>query len=383
MTFSLYNRIEQAIENPQTAFGELFVAELSPVVQIQSSYNINTRILEARDNNGTSSISSNKFKVSTGSGTNQSSSLLSRIGVKYDAGQGGLCRFTALYTTGVANSTQYAGIGTASEGYFFGYNGATFGILRRQGGSPEMRTLTIATKSSHVDNITITLDGDAESTVEVTNGDDTTETANEIAIHDYSNVGQGWVAHAMGANVIFESFNTGSQTGTYSLSDATSAVGTFARSVAGIAPTETIIAQSSWSEDVMDGSGVSGITLDQTKGNVFEIRYQWLGFGILDFYIENPSTGKFVLVHKIEYANINTIPSVDNPTLPMCLSASNTSNTSDIVLESSSMMGGVEGKDTQDGLFNSAVRETTGIGTDETPVLSIHNHTIYVLELFL
>jgi hypothetical protein len=181
----------------------------------------------------------------------------------------------------------------------------------------------------------------------------------------------------MGANVVFESFNAALQTGTYSLSDATSAVGTFAQSVAGVAPTDTITAQSSWSEDVMDGTGVSGITLDQTKGNVFEIRYQWLGFGIIDFYIENSSTGKFTLVHEIEYANINTIPSVDNPTLPMCLSVKNTSNTSDIVLESSSMMGGVEGKDTQDGLFNSAVRETTGIGTDETPVLSIHNHTIY------
>ena len=364
-------------ENPKTAFDELFVAELTPVVQIHSAYNINTRILEARDNNGSSSIANNMFKVSTGAATNQSSSLLSRVAVKYNAGQGGLCRFTALFTTGAANSTQYIGIGTASEGYYFGYNGATFGILRRQGGSPEIRTLTISTKSSDVDTITITLDGDADNTVSVTNGADTTITANEIAAHDYSDLGLGWKAHAMGPNVVFESYNAASKTGTYSLTDATSAVGSFAQSVAGAAPTETVVAQSSWSEDVMDGTGPSGITLDQTKGNVYEIRYQWLGFGIIEFYIENPSNGKFILVHKIEYANANTIPSVDNPTLPLCLAVANTSNTSDIVLQSASMMGGIEGKDIEEGILNTAVVETTGITTTETPILSIHNHTVY------
>lgn len=365
-------------ENPKTAFDELFMAELTPVVQIHSAYNINTRIIEARDNNGTSSIANNMFKVSTGSGTYRSSSLLSRVAVKYNAGQGGLCRFTALFTSGAANSTQYIGIGTASEGYYFGYNGATFGLLRRQGGSPEIRTLTIDPGSSDAaDSVTITLDGDTKAVTLNDDSGDATLTANTIAAADYSNTGQGWKAHAMGPNIVFESYNAASQTGTYSLTDAVSAAGTFARSVVGVAPTETIIAQSSWSEDAMGGSGPSGVTLDQTKGNVYEIRYQWLGFGIIDFYIENPSNGKFILVHKIEYANANTIPSVDNPTLPLCIAVANTSNTSDIVLQSASMMGGIEGKDTEEGVHNTAVAETTGIGTTETAILSIHNHTVY------
>ncbi|HEC61777.1 MAG TPA: hypothetical protein ENI27_05925 [bacterium] len=365
-------------ENPKTAFDELFVAELTPVVQIHSAYNINTRIMEARDNNGTSSIANNMFKVSTGGSANQGSSLLSRIAVKYNAGQGGLCRFTALYTTGVANSTAYAGIGTSSEGYFFGYNGATFGLLRRQGGSPEIRTLTINPGSSDAaDSVTITLDGDTKAVTLNDDSGNATLTANTIAAADYSNTGLGWKAHAMGANIVFESYNAASKTGTYELTDALSAAGTFARSVVGVAPTETIVAQSAWSEDVMDGSGPSGVTLDQTKGNVYEIRYQWLGFGIIDSYIENPSNGKFILVHKNEYANANTIPSVDNPTLPLCLAVANTSNTSDIVLQAASMMGGIEGKDIGEGLFNAAVLETTSIGTTETPVLSLHNHTVF------
>ena len=363
-------------ETSKTAFGEVLVAELTPIVQIHSAYNINTRIIEARDNNGASSIVNNKFQVSTGASANQMSSLLSRVAVKYNSGQGGLWRGTALFTTGVANSTQYIGIGTASEGYFFGYNGTAFGILRRQGGSPEVRTLTVTTKSSHIDTITITLDGDADNTVSVTNGADTTITANEIADHDYSDLGQGWSAHSMGANVIFESYNAALQTGTYSLTDATSAIGTFAQTVAGVAPTETVVAQTSWSEDKAAGAETLP-NLTFTNGNVFQIRYGWLGFDGIQFSIKHPSTLSWILAHKMEYANANTIPSLDNPTLPLCMAVKNTSNTSDIVLQSASMMGGVEGKNIQEGILNAAVVETTNIGTTETPILSIHNHTVY------
>jgi hypothetical protein len=36
--------------------------------------------------------------------------------------------------------------------------------------------------------------------------------------------------------------------------------------------------------DPLDGTGNSGIDLDITKGNVFKIDYQWLGFGTINFY---------------------------------------------------------------------------------------------------
>ena len=100
-------------------------------------------------------------------------------------------------------------------------------------------------------------------------------------------------------------------------------------------------------------------------------------FGAIEFYIENPSTGRFILVHRIEYANANTNPSLDNPTLPMCMAVANTSNTSDIVLQSASMMGAIEGTDLEEGILNNITAEDTGTGTDETPIFSIHNHTIY------
>lgn len=363
-----------------SAFGEVLIAEITPIVQLQSAYNINTRIIDVRDNNGTSSISNSMFQVSTGAGANQSSSLFSKTAVKYNAGQGGLARFTAIFSTGVPGSSQIVGIGSSGEGYYFEYNGAAFGILRRQGGAPEVRRLTVSNKSTTAENITITLDGDAVTDVAVSDATatDVTTTANEIADHDYSNVGLGWSTHVMGDKVFFESYNPASKTGTYSLSGSAPVAGTFAQSVAGVAPTATRVAQTDWNADAMDGTGPSGFVLDQTKGNVYQIRYQWLGFGAINYYIEDPTTGMFVLVHMIQYGNANTAPSVDNPTMPLCMSVENTSNTSDITLKTASMLGAIEGKNLEEGgVFNALVLETTGITTTETPVISIHNHNTY------
>ncbi len=365
-----------------TAFDELSTAEASPVVQVQFPYNINTDIWEIRDNNGTASISNNKANLSTGTGANQSSTILTKTPVKYNPGQGALIRFTAVYTIGVADSTQYAGIGNSTDGFFFGYNGDTFGILRRQGGKPETRRLVITTASNTNEDITITLAGDAVSDVTVTaTGGDTdankVTTANEIAAHDWSNVGEGWEVHNMGPNVFFTSFTDGSKTGTYSLSSGGESAGTFSQSLAGVTSTETIVNQSDWNIDSCDGGGPSGLSCNFTKGNVFQIRYQWLGFGSIDFFIENPITGDYILVHRIEYANTFTVPSVDNPTLPLFAQAKNTSNTSDVVLEIGSMGGFVEGRDTLPGLPHSLSVEKIGIGTTETPVMTLHSHDIY------
>ena len=202
---------EISVDNQQkTAFNELSVAEPTPEVQVQFPYNINTDIWEIRDNKGSSSVVNNMANLSTGASANQSSSLLSRIPVKYNPGQGALCRFTALYTTGVANSIQYVGIGTEMDGYFFGFNGDTFGILRRQGGKPETRRLEITTKSSNIDSITITLNGDTKA-VSVTNGADATVTANEISSTDFSDVGDGWEVHYIGHKVFFTSYTSGAK----------------------------------------------------------------------------------------------------------------------------------------------------------------------------
>jgi hypothetical protein len=263
------------------------------------------------------------------------------------------------------------------DGFFFGYNGATFGLLQRRAGAAEIRTLTVSTKSSHVENITITLDGDANSSVAVTNGADTTVTANEIAAADYSSTGRGWDSFASGSTVIFVSWGAGAKSGAYTLSGATSAVGTFAQTRAGAASTDTWVAQTAWNVDVMDGTGTSSVTLDPTKGNVYQIQYQWLGFGMIRFFIENAATGRMVNVHNIQYANANTVLSVVNPAFPCYVGAINTTNTSDLVVKTGSMMAGVEGRKEQTGLNFGWDNAIVNAGATEKPVLAIRNKIIF------
>ena len=189
----------------------------------------------------------------------------------------------------------------------------------------------------------------------------------------------------MGDNVFFTSYNSGAKTGTYSLSDATSAVGTFTRSLVGVTATENIIAQTAWNEDKFnpavdgtpDADSPAGIILDRTKGNVFRIKFGWHGFSGITFEILNKDTLKWVLVHKIKYSNTNTLPSVNNPTLPLCAISENTTNVTDMVLEYCSAGGFVEGLNDVPGIPHSISKALASIGTTEKPIFTIHSHDIY------
>ena len=368
------------VVEPRTAFGEVSVAELSPIVQLQFQYNLNADIVNTNTNDtGTATQSDSMVVLQTGTNATSMAELTSKVQVKYNSGQGGLFRGTAVFTTGVANSSQLFGLADIGDGFLFGYSGADFGILKRSGGKPEIRILNVTTKSTTAEDITITLDGDTKTDVTVSDATatDATTTANEIAAADYSDVGKGWYAIAEGTTVTFVSYDAASHSGTYSLSDAVTAVGSFIPLVTGIAPTETFTTQANWNVDTFDGNGASGITLDPTKGNVYQIKYQWLGFGNIKFFIENPNTGNFQLVHQIKYSNNNIIPSIVNPTLPLFASVTNTTNTSNLTLKSSSIGGYIEGRDEELGLFKGTSVDTVAVAATEIPLLSIKNKFAY------
>ncbi len=371
----------------RTAFDELHVAELTPVVQLQFPYNINTDQVDVLVNNsGTITQSDNMAVLQSGTNSVARAELHSIVPIKYNPGQGGLVRFTTIYTPGVPDSSQYHGVGDIGDGYFFGYSGSTFGILKRRGGTPEIRALLITVASETAQDVTIVLDGDSDSTVTLTDqGADTastrTLTANEIAVHDYKNVGSGWQAVAEGSTVVFISLDAVSHGGAYSIT-GTTVRGTFTQPVGGTAPTEQFIPQSEWGGDRLDGSGPlaknpSEVTLDPTKGNVYQISYQWLGFGQISFFVENPSTGDFILVHRIEYANANILPSVNNPTLPLSAAVVNTGNTTNRTTKIGSMSGFIEGKDGDLGLIKATSVAQVAVAASIVPLISIRNKFAY------
>lgn len=364
----------------RSAFGEDLVAQPSPVVQLSFPYNINATFAESRENNAGTVTQSNSMAVlSTGASTSSAATLVSRVPIRYQPGQGVVSRFTGVFTTGVANSTQMLGVGDAGDGLFFGYNGATFGLLHRRGGGPEIQTLTITTGAvTSGGNITITLDGVAK-TVAVALNDTAREVAVKVADADFSDTGAGWNAVTNNATVIFTAWSGGNKAGSFAFADTdtTGVAASIAETVAGAAPTDTWIAQTAWNQDVMDGTGVSGMTLDPTQGNVYEVRYQWLGFGQLSFYVEDSNTGDFQLVHRIAYANANTTPSMINPTLPLCAMVENTTNDTDITLSTASMSAFIEGQASDQAAHFSDGRDLTNITTTELPVISLKNNVVH------
>lgn len=266
------------IAEPTTSFGSVSMAELTPQIQVSFPYNINTDIIKTGQTSGGSiSQVDGKIRLETSGITNSSANARTIRTLKYRPGQGAMCRFTARFTTGADDSTQWVGIGDESDGYFFGYSGETFGVMNRN--------------------------------------------------------------------------NSG----------------------------ETFTAQTSWNLDKLDGKGelnnASNMKLDTTKGNVYQIQYEWLGFGAISYFVEHDEDGEFIPVHIDAYTNKNTVPSTLNPTLPICYFVGNTGNTSNIILESSSAAGFVEGKVESLGPLNTTGNTKT-ISTT-TSILTIRNKSNY------
>jgi len=237
---------------PLTAFNDLRSTNLTPMAGWTFNYNINADYIITTIALGGSVTQSNSMAVlSTSTNINGSARISTRNVLRYSPGLGALVRFTAIFTTGVVLSQQIIGIGDDTDGFFFGYNGTDFSILR------------------------------------------------------VSNGVFNWTP------------------------------------------------QASWNGDVMTGTGPSGMNLNQTLGNVYTIQYQWLGFGVINFLIENTTTGQPILVHRIQYPNTATVPSVFNPTFPITARVLNNGNNSNIVLQSPSAMAFVEGEGSSEAIVTS------------------------------
>jgi hypothetical protein len=284
--------LEVAIHSPRLPFGSIHVESLNPVFQYDFVYGVNSGHFSSFSS-GSGNITVGDSLVSLNSGTTIYSqvALFGRKRLRYRAGQGIVGRFTALFTSPVPYSYQISGFGTAESGVYFGYGDTSdltnveFGILHVRGGVREVRTLTITTASTTNQNVTVTLNGVAY-TIAVTNSNNIQRTVYELSLGTYS----GWECHASEATLVFVSNSAGPKTNTYSISGDV-IVGTFARTKAGVASTDTFIPQSEWNGDKLDGNGSSGITIDPTKGNVFQILIQYLGFGGIVFQVEAINEG--------------------------------------------------------------------------------------------
>ena len=281
--FMAYTGQRQKINT--TAFGEIAVAEVTPQIQLQFPLGINPNYITTSVVSAGTVTSSPPFAVvQSGASATSSASFQSLDYLHYRPGEGAALIFTALFTSGVAGSQQYVGLGDSYNGFFFGWNGSTFGILYRQ--------------------------------------------------------------QVYGATVTASTI------------------------------TDTWIYQNAWNGDPFNGTGGSGVTLNSTLGNIYKIQMQWLGFGAINFYIENGAAGNLVLVHQIKNANLFTNTSLSNPTLPVTAKSLNTSNTSNVILKVPSIGAFVEGTFYQNNIRYSTFGSNNGFVSDNL-VLSIQNMYTY------
>lgn len=332
------------IKSPLSTFGELTITNMVPVAQGDFVYdNINTQIFTTSSYGaGTSvAVSSGMCNLDSGTDASGSATIQLRRGLKYRSGQGALMRGTALFSEPDAGHAQFIGFGNAECGYFIGYFGNYFGVLHQPKNRREIRKLTVTTATA-TGNVTVTLDGNAV-TVPV-NATTTNQLAYQLFKHDYRQVaGGGFLVDVIGSDVYFITARSRQAPGVFNATFSGSPIGTFSIVQPAIVTSPDFIPSGSFNIDKLDGTGPSQMILDPTKGNVFQIGFQYLGFGNAKFYVENPQSGHMQLFHEIQNANNRNTPVLVNPNVSILATSANIGGTTSKRLKSASLAAFNEG----------------------------------------
>lgn len=366
---------QQANEDPvkleRSMFGALNVNEETPVIQVQFPYNINTEIIDVRlSKGGTATVNTGMLQLSTGTETTSVAWASTLKAAKYHPGQATVVKVAAKFSPCVDGNLQTVGIGEVGDGYAIGCFNDTFSTVRAHSGKAEVWNLAIDTDATTTGTITVTLNGN-DNLIGILDTDTRAEIATKIRAATWDDVGDGWSDFNNGVGTIFKSWRSGHKVGAFTFgAGGTGATATFTELIHGVTTVLEVTPSTDFSHDDLSW-------VDITKGNVWRIRYQWLGFGQINYEVEDPQAGRFIVFHKEPYVNKNTIPSVQNPTMPMGFRTINIGGTSTATLSVSSAAVFTEGKILDNFVSYTASSPATSVDTDETPLLTICNKVVY------
>ena len=245
-----------------SSFGDIITAPNYPIMQfdfvtLPVTAGVMNQIGGAYiTNSATAGVNNGRLALATGVNSAGSSVYMSNKAARYRAGQGITARFTAAWATSAASSTQVIGMcapvitwtgaptapgqpitaAAVGDGFFFGYNGTSFGIRHK--------------------NSRTSLD--------------------------------------------------------------------------------TWYPQTEWNVDKCDGSGgiynPSGFNWDKTKGNVMMIRYPYLGYGNIKFFVQHDKTSAWIMCHVIKYTNTTAEVQVNNPSFNFFAQVINAGSTTNLTM---------------------------------------------------
>ena len=311
------------VSNNTSSFGELYGVQLRPMVEMDFIYGINSnQVNTVIKGSGSEVVASttnrSHLEITAGSSDNSSAQLSSIDIANYRPGQGVDIRFTAIFDTPINNSEQIIGVGSEDDGYFFGYNGSNFGLLKRFGGKRRIEKIIFSGVASATDTVELTLD-DVTTDIKITTGLNLPNTAYEFSNGgvepsiNFADFGEGWETRVNGNSVYFIALTAGVRNGAYNYDHRDSGLtAQLSTDLSGNPASDVWILSTSWNVDKADGASILP-AIDFQKGNVYRITYQSLGYGSINYYIENPINGLFQLVHQIGYSNTETNASIANP----------------------------------------------------------------------
>lgn len=376
------------IREPSTAFGEVLVGQLTPQIQFDYSngepYEVQYPIFRNIPGQTSYIYENGLLKITSAAatpGTNTIIQVRSSEYTKYKPGLGLDTRFTAVFDSdnGIG-ITQYVGLYTPENSLTFGYFDASgFCIRYGRGGLQQVVDIDITAGTSNGNQISLNFGGTTVTTTGLTAGNTIVQAA--AAITDA--VTNTFNLNTYGWKVSYYRATTTATTYTVRLIRTYSSSTNIAVSVTnaggytitgpntirnGLDVSYTYYPQSVWNIDTCLGTGTlqtryttnpSGFQLDPTKGNVYRIVFQYLGFGTLTFYVENPQTGVFMPVHQIKYSNSALIPSVTSPNYKLVFGIENTTTTS-VTLSCASLAAFIQGKPLPAPLYRSYPNIITG-----------------------
>ena len=335
-----------SIAGQVSAFGEPLAIIPTAVIQLDAIYGTTTDVIQTYNNGTGSSAGSNSqlFRVESGTSQGGYGVLRSKRFMRYRPGQGIVTRFTAAFTQGVTGSLQFAGLANQENRLAFGYNGDRFGIVRSTGGKATIYLMTMTVAPNATQTATITLNG---VTYTVTLGNTSADTAITTICNRVGGYG-GWLFQQTDGAMLWLAPTLGPMNGTFSFTSTGNAQATFTLKQVGVAQTDYWTYQEDWNVDRMDGSNTittnpSGMTLDPTKLNVYQIAMRWLGVGTISYALEDQASGTLVYVHREHYTNQHNTPHTLNPSFKITYGAYNTTNTTNLTVTGASMYGAVEG----------------------------------------
>lgn len=330
-----------------SAFNEPISVPITPVIQLDGLYGLPAKNFETfAVSGGVADTTDTLMRVQSSATIGSFGVIRSTRTVRYRAGQGALARFTAAFTTGAALYTQQAGFFNVEQSIMVGYDGVDFGVLRSNGGKVHIELLTVTVGATGADDVTITLDNVAY-VVPVTIND-ANITAAEIS-EWFQDPATGpvtlWVVEHCDGIVHFVRAAVGPVTGTMSF-----AAGSTGSTANVTTEREGVVATTNWTHadafniDNLDGTGPSGITIDPTQMNIYQISFHWLGVGVISYDMESPDTGETIPFHRETFANTTAQVPIDNPSLQLgYVSASIGGTGSVLTVTGGSMMGAIQG----------------------------------------